>query len=201
MRSWKFRLWQSWLWYRLSWPFRWAHAPLCQRRRHDSFRLGRLWLCRSCTLFYTAMLESIGGTWILSLETVWGFVTLSGFAFLVVPLSYPPWYENYPRWSKDLLRSAAGVVLGGLLVLLFSPLSEAAALTLLILYLIFRRYKRRRLELGDHGCEGCPELGRGTICSGYILQANAFREYRDRIDEELNRPDRMLLLPVVRRSF
>ena len=35
---------------RWSYPFRWAHKPLCDRYRHDVLRLGHVHVCRSCVL-------------------------------------------------------------------------------------------------------------------------------------------------------
>jgi hypothetical protein len=116
-----------------------------------------------------------------------------GLAVPIVALSYPPWYEGHARGLKDILRIGAGVVLGSLLALLTASIWWASLLSLLALYGVFRQYKQLRLQVGDHGCEGCPELGKEAVCSGYSRQAEAFRAYRARVEEELNRPGRFPL--------
>lgn len=197
MTGWRFWLWRSWLWWRLSWPFRFAHAPLCPRRHAESWRLGPLWLCRSCTLFYAGIFTAFVTALSMTAFTPSAFLSSVSLLSLIVLASYPPWYEHYSRRIKDVLRLGAGLGVGVIFAAVVSPLGWIAAGVVLVLWLLFRRYRRLRLQLGDSGCAGCPELGRGDVCSGYARQADAFRAYRNLLEDEFNRPDR-LPLPIVK---
>jgi hypothetical protein len=143
------------------------------------WRVGRLWLCRSCSLLYGAAALTAGSAILLrptaSLVTwLFGLVAVP-----VVLLSFPPLYRALARRARDLLRAATGFLLGLALAWVFvgvwwaGVLILAAFFVLLRLYLPFRRRQRHAL------CAGCPELGRAGVCSGYRRQAVRIRRYED----------------------
>lgn len=157
--------------WRHAWPVRFAHHPLCARHRHETWRIGALYLCRGCVSMFgglalgTGLAIAAGGAWTASLAAL--------LAPLVLLLSWPRWYPRVPRRLRDLARFALG-----LLIALGSHAIFSAPLRLWPLLLLgaalWWLYRRQRVRVNAHRCDGCPELGRG-VCSGYAPHARAMR--------------------------
>jgi hypothetical protein len=184
----------AWEWLHHTWWFQWAHSPLCQRYRIDVLRLGRLHLCRSCTLIYGGFFLGAGMFFLLPTIRNIPFYSLTIVLLAVLTLSYPPLYHHWSRPVRDVVRFVAGVAGALFLGVLFlqSYLVIGGALALLALAYLWFRHRRRMVKL--KACDGCPELGLNKVCSGYELQADSIRAYRDVMDEEWNKP---YALPLV----
>jgi hypothetical protein len=176
------------VWWAWTWWFQFAHGPLCERFRPDTVRLGRARVCRSCALLYAGLAVTLVGVLCAGGAGRWLAPACGGLLVPLAVLSEPRLYRRLPRPAKDVLRAAAGVFLGlflGLFATAWWWVAAAAAGPLLALRRAFAR-ARRRVKARD--CDGCPELGRPGVCSGYARQADAVRGYSAVIEAELNRP-------------
>ena len=180
------RWWSTWLWWRHTWWFQFAHAPLCERFAADVLQVGRWRFCRSCALLYTGGLATLIG--LASMPAVHDAVPALAIALMAVilPLSYPPWYARLDRRTRDGLRFGAGVLLTLWLATGFvgSPLLATGIGALLLpIYLL---YRQQRARCHAHACAGCHELDRVGVCSGYSLQARSIRAYCEQMEDRLN---------------
>jgi hypothetical protein len=161
-----------WLRLRHGWPVRWAHHPLCARHAHETWKLGRLYLCKGCLALglglvaTTVAVLTAGGAW-----CAWGLAVIGPVA---VALSWPPFYQRLPRALRDLLRVAVGatIALAAWVTGTWPALAWPLLPALLLLWLIFRRSRQRVIA---RRCDGCPELHAPGVCSGYALQAACAR--------------------------
>lgn len=186
LRRLRFWLWERRVWWSWTWWFQFAHGPLCRRFRSDTLRLGRLHLCRSCTILYAGFALALLLVLAFCGDGLWPLLAVGSLLVPLVVLSEPRRYSRFPRLLKDVLRLAAGVFLGLLLGLLVTPwwwVTLAAIGPLLVLHRVFARFRRR---VKTHDCDGCPELGCPGVCSGYAQQAQAIRGYSAVIEEQLN---------------
>jgi len=166
------------LWLAHAYSFAWAHKPLCARFDRDVLRLGRVRLCRSCACVYGGMLFALAGglAWT---ETVreYGHIGLCLLAVPTLALSMPWVYHRLPRRMRDGLRFTLGsvIVLSGLAV--WQGHWLPGGIGLVVMLVAWRFYRRSRGIHKQHACDGCPELGSRTVCSGYAYQADLIRAY------------------------
>ena len=102
------RLKLSLLWLRHSYPFRWAHRPLCARFSDGILRFGSVQLCRSCLCVYGGLICCCLLCLFLDILRESALYVL---LFLMVPaiaLSIPQLYARWPRHLRDLLRFSMG---------------------------------------------------------------------------------------------
>lgn len=170
---------------RHDWPVRWAHHPLCARHRHETWRIGRLHLCRGCSslalgaLAGAALVTGVGGAW-----CPW---VLFALAPPLIWASWPPRYRQLPRRRRDLLRAGTGLIaVLALWSIWHYPLQAWPALPLLIA--TWRAFVPVRARLQARACEACPELGAGGVCSGYALQAACVRAIEAQLEREIEGP-------------
>lgn len=95
-----------WLSLRHGWPVRWAHHPLCARHAHETWRIGRLHLCKGCVALATGV--SAGTAAVLVAGGPWCAWTLAVIGPAAFAASWPPLYHRLPRWLRDLLRVLTG---------------------------------------------------------------------------------------------
>ena len=170
---------------RHDWPVRWAHHPLCARHANETWRIGRMYLCRGCVSLASGVIGS--AVVVLSAEGTWCLWALVALAPTVVPLSWPPLYRRLPRAVRDGRRLGAG--LRFVLSLWVTWRFPAQAWPLLpLLFLIWRWFARSRRSIQARSCDGCPELGARGVCSGYALQAACIRSLEAQIEEDLGLP-------------
>jgi hypothetical protein len=165
------------LWLRLAWKFNWAHKPLCERFRGEVLRIGPLRVCRSCTFLYAGMIAAcIAG--VVRPEAVAGRPLLfAGVLVAVALLSAPPFYKQWPRPVRDVLRFAAGALIpAGFIVLVLGYVILGAA-GLILMWIHWRFYLRHRRLRRARVCDGCPDLSPGAVCPGFGPQAEAARAY------------------------
>ena len=167
--------------WRHAWPVRFAHHPLCARHRHETWRIGRLNLCRGCASLASGL--AAGTIAVIVAGGPWTAVATAVLAPLVLLLSWPPWYPRLPRWSRDLLRVALGLLVATLAHAVFSaPLQWWPAV--LFGAAAWWLFRRQRARVNARRCDGCPELGRG-ICSGYAEHARAMRAIADDLESRM----------------
>jgi hypothetical protein len=170
---------------RHDWPVRWAHHPLCARHALETWRIGRLHLCRGCTSLF---LGAIGtGLGVLAAGATWCLWALLLLAPPTLLLSWPPRYRRLPRALRDGLRAATGAV--AVLALWTTWNFPAQAWPALpLLFLAWRGYVPVRARVQARACDGCPEFGAAGVCSGYALQAACVRSLEARIERDLGVP-------------
>lgn len=181
---WHVQLHLKCLWYTHVYPFYWAHKPLCERFQHDIIRIGYLFLCRSCLMFYAGIIVSLlfcslFPQFMQSMGATLFFVITA----ILVPLSFPPWYKKLPRWVRDALRLMMGMTMILCTYLLFfghfllGLISVALLMIFWKVYLIFRQQQKR------FDCDGCLELHDNKICTGFSFQAQGIRKYEKQATE------------------
>lgn len=167
--------------WRHAWPVRFAHHPLCARHRHETWRVGRAFLCRGCLSLAAGVTAGtiatlgFGGDWVSIAAAVLTPIVLLG--------SWPRWYALLPRLLRDLLRVALGLwlTIGAAAVVLSGPLLWPAVP---MVALAWWAYRHQRIKVMARRCDGCPELGRG-VCSGYAEHARAMRAIADDLESRL----------------
>ncbi len=174
--------------WRHAWPVRFAHHPLCARHRHETWRIGRMFVCRGCVSLALGLATGVAA--VFTVEAVSSAWLAAALAPIVLLLSWPTWYPRLPRAMRDFLRAALGVLIVCTSHAVFSaPLQLWPVLPLFLAAWWLYRRSRARVRLRQ--CDGCPELGRG-ICSGYALHAQAMRaielELEARIEANLSAP-------------
>jgi hypothetical protein len=184
------RLALGWLWWRHAYTFNVAHKPLCDRFRHNVWRVGSVHACRSCTLLYGSALLTAVLLLCLQIPDRLLFLILYGLSGAVVPLSYPLLYERFPRWAKDLLRCATGVVIVLMVAFLLRGQYGLGLLNIAVFAAAYRLCLREYRKWKLRACDGCPELGREEICSGFCRQAARVRAYETAAEAYLIREPR-----------
>ena len=179
------QLTQRWLWWRHSYPFRFAHKPLCDRLGSRVLRVGHVHLCRGCSLLYIGVAIGFALALLVEITPAARFVLAYGVAVPAFLASWPSWYARLPGAAKDLSRLAVGAAVVWLCSFLWwGPwwlgLANVAALVFARQFYVAQR--RRRLR---RACDGCPELGAGEICSGFSLQAACARRFEEAASQQL----------------
>lgn len=175
-------LYLRWLWWKHTWTFQGAHKPLCGRFHRDVIRMGPVRVCRSCSALYGSLALTL-----LAAPAYYGqldahaIAAASGALLGVVAASAPGVYQHVPRRGRDLLRSGLGILIGLVVVTLFTPLRFWAWGELALLAVAWQVYHRQRDRHRDEQdlCAGCPERGRPGICSGFAEQAVRLRAYEE----------------------
>jgi hypothetical protein len=170
---------------RHDWPVRWAHHPLCARHAVETWRIGRLHVCRGCSS--AALGATGGGVAVLVAGGAWCLWILLLLAPPIILLSWPPSYKNLPRAFRDLLRIGAGA-LAVIAVWATWHYPMQAWPTVPLLLMAWRVFARARRRVQARACDGCPELGAAGVCSGYALQAACMRVLEARIERDLAVP-------------
>lgn len=178
MKAWQLKS----LWWKQTWWFQFAHKPLCDRFHRETFRLGKLRVCRSCTLLYSALAISLG----LLATVSWPPISFALFSIsftAVLVASHPKAYRFWPRELRDCFRAGFGFLLPLTLftawkVHWFLPFALAG-----ILWGVWSWYSRVRAERKPQKCEHCPELAEGGVCSGYQQQTDSIRAYEEAATE------------------
>ena len=89
--------------WRHAWPVRFAHHPLCARHRHETWRIGRLYLCRGCASLAAGLVA--GTSAVLAAGGAWTAVASAVLLPVVLLPSWPAWYRRLPRPLRDALYS------------------------------------------------------------------------------------------------
>lgn len=181
------RLVPKWLWLKHAWFFNWAHKPLCEPYHEDVLRIGKLRLCRGCTMIKVGLAVALPLLLILQPTLpvlVAGFIL--GFA-IAAALSHPALHSRWPRWGKDALRFLAGACAAHVLALFLLGHLAMGTLAASACVGAYWLYARLRLPRRLERCESCAELGEG-ICSGYARQAEAIRAWDEDCVSRLGPP-------------
>lgn len=187
----------TWHWYRQTAWFQFAHSPLCARYHQDVYRLGGLALCRSCTLLYSSLVLSAVLLLVLQPSATFFFWATPALVGGLLVFSYPQLYHLLHRRARDFVRFLSGSALALFLgTMCFVPWWAVAGMAL-FLVAVHQVFRYMRMLVKQHACDGCPEYGHNDICSGYSEQADSIRVYRERMDDEWNKP---YVLPLVMRD-
>ncbi len=183
------KLINRWLWFKNCWWFTFSHKPLCTHYHKDTFKIGRLFVCRSCTLVYSSALITLIAALLLgSYFTVSMSIMLLCFTIGVTGLSYPPLYKRHSRTVRDILRSLLGVlIIASSFNIYHAPIiiwSYAPFTLLIICWVIFGK-SRQENKRGK--CYSCPEFKENSVCSGYEKQIVSVQAYQDKFAEILTK--------------
>ncbi|OAD20391.1 membrane protein [Candidatus Thiomargarita nelsonii] len=176
LKAWHVQLYLKCLWIIHTYPFYWAHKPLCERFQSDVIRIGTMFVCRSCFMFYAGMIVSVLFCSLFPQQTM-GVILFFVFSSILLPFSFPPWYKKLPRWARDTLRLIMGMTIVLCVYLIFfghfllGVFSAALLIIFWKVYLIFRQQQKR------HDCDGCLEFHNNEICTGFSFQAQRIRKY------------------------
>ena len=166
--SWRTRSAIEW---RHAWPVRFAHHPLCARHRHETWRIGRMFVCRGCASLALGLAVGVGA--VLLAPGAWvSWMTLA-LAVPVVVWSWPRTYPSLPRPVRDALRAALGLLIALASHTVFSAPAQWWPL-LPLGVAVWWVYRGHRAAVQRGRCTGCPELGHG-VCSGFAEHARIMR--------------------------
>ncbi|MFC1653116.1 hypothetical protein ACFL3F_05290 [Planctomycetota bacterium] len=165
------------LWIRYSYPFRWAHRPLCTCFRAGVLRLGSMHLCRSCVCVYAGMVLTVAGCLVFSDLRANAAALLVGFMVPTIALSLPQMYHRCSRSVRDVLRVSMGACIPLCASTAFIGHPWMAALCASLLYVFWRIYFKMRQRRRALACNDCPEYKQSGICTGCQIQAEAVRAY------------------------
>ena len=171
--------------WRHAWPVRFAHHPLCARHRHETWRVGGMYVCRGCVSLLGGL--ALGTASVIAAGGIWTGSVAALLLPIVLAVSWPRWYPRVPRPLRDVARFALGLVLALGAHAVFSAPSTLWPFLLLGPGLWWL-YRRQRLRVNARRCDGCPELGRG-ICSGYAPHARAMRAISTALEARLEKGD------------
>jgi len=174
----------KWLWLSKSYPFRWAHKPLCKYFKRDTLFIGGLFLCRSCVFTYLGIIITAVLS-ILFIELSKTISILLVFLLLITfPLSHPSIYQKIPRIIRDILRfNLGGIVSFSVLLLFYYNKVLLPSFVIGISFIFWRYYYQKRRIRKIKFCEDCNEYQKDSICSGYTFQASLIREYEEKATE------------------
>lgn len=170
------------LWWKNTWWFQWAHKPLCDKFHKETFQFGRLHLCRSCTLLYTALMGALLLLCSVSLPAD-SFAFVAACLGLVLAASHPKVYQIWSRGFRDLWRAGFGFLLPLTLYTAWKVNWLLPVLSAGLLWIVWSWFSRVRSEVKSHKCENCPELNEEGVCSGYQRQSMAIRKYEEAATE------------------
>jgi hypothetical protein len=179
----------AWFWLRCTYAFNWAHRPLCARFRDGVLRVGRAYVCRSCTLVYASAAATALLIWAAPSSVPSPFVFYALFVF-VMTLSCPALYERFPRPAKDVVRVATGALLALMVQFFVAGWWGLGLLNAAVFAACYRLYLAQYKQWKLRACDGCPERG-GGICSGFRMQADGVRAYEAAAEDYLGRYGRL----------
>ncbi len=162
-----------WLHLKHFWPFYWAHKPLCHEYSQKIIKLKKLNICRSCFFLWGSF--SIGIIGLVTFKFPWHETMLLPLVIVIVfgnELVYP----KLKRFYQDFHRSFLGLEISLILYYLIAlePFSILSGF-ILLLFLIINYKSRKKRKLNE--CFSCHEYGKGKVCSGYKLWANAHKDF------------------------
>ena len=175
----------KWAWWRMAWPYRFAHKPLCSRFHSDVLHVGRLNLCRSCACFHLGWVTTLAVLGLTSPAAGASLIALGLSLTAVVALSHPARHAGLERRTKDVLRALAGACPALAIGLVWSGHPRLGSALLVGLIALAFGWRRARASHRAQMCDGCPELLEQRICSGFRAQAEAVQAHERRVEDAL----------------
>ncbi len=159
-------------------PYLFAHKPLCSKYKKDTIKFfSKIYVCRSCFLFYTGIFLSI--IFCIIIKTDIRFLFL--LSLIVIISSHPFYYKHYSRFSRDLLRFLLGFSVSSLLINL-APINIYYALTLLCccfaIKSIYNKYRKK-----NDLCYNCNKQYSRKACEGYAEQTKALLQIEEKVSD------------------
>ena len=90
-------------------------------------------------------------------------------------------YGRLPRAARDVARASIGLTLAFAVGAVAGGELALAALEALALGVGYVVMARQRRSAKASACDGCPELSRGSVCSGYRRQSDAVRRWEEEL--------------------
>jgi len=169
----------------LSWRFKFAHHPLCDRYKGHVFQIGRkkpFFLCQGCSLTAFGIITgTILFLFIFQLKSnlIYWLILINAALFstlIIESLSIKS--RGIKKFSRFILGIGLGIsfmiIINGSMPLI---IKFGISANVIIGYSIFRFFRRDK-EKKDL-CKSCPELEKHEICSGLKLESKAMKEYSD----------------------
>ncbi len=173
----------------LTWKFKWAHHPLCERFEDHLWHIGDFTFCQGCFLSYAGTV--VGFIAFLTYFSRYIFNALGVLAVVavsLVPVLIVEFFNFENRSLKRFIRFWGGLGLGATFSLaLYRELSTwLRIISLIVAILGYGAFfvVRKHGEVEDK-CEGCPELIRDGVCSGYRKEKAAIEKYNSFLEKEL----------------
>ncbi len=167
------------LWLRHCWWFAWAHKPLCRYFHEDVLRIGKLYLCRSCTAAYGAGLVIALALWFFKFKPTYIAVIYAIFFPIALILSWPTTYKRLPRVSRDILRAVLGAAIPITAYMFFWGSKALAMAGIGCFALFWQAANQKRHQHKMKICECCPEMSSHRACPGYQQQLISIRRFQD----------------------
>lgn len=166
------------IWFKLSYPFRWAHHPTCdiyQNQRIDiSFNNKHLSLCRGCTFLYFSTVLSMIINFTFFQES---FSYLNYFGILLLSLGLVFYIDSkvINRKLKAIARIVIGYNFGLSLIILITTSDNIFRFVIFSTIIIFYHgYKSLRLIYPPANlCETCEYQPKIPYCPGMINKMEA----------------------------
>lgn len=177
----------QWLKIKTTYPFHFAHKPLCERHKGNTFHIGNTYLCRGCTLIYTAIFSAITLSFLIPLDNQFVNCLFSVVLLISVILSHPNLYKRLHRNICDITRYTFGLTSTYLSIVLFKTNMVIIPFFFAALYFCWTYYKKKRSESRSFICKGCPELNKKQVCTGYELQTKLTKKYEIRVEEYIEK--------------
>ncbi len=170
-----------WKHFKLTWRYKFAHHPLCDRYSNQVFRFKGVYLCQGCTLIYGGGILSF--VVFLLLPREFFPVEFIGWFYTALLLISPTFVVEVFKLSRPLKRIAR--ILNGITIgfwargfFYFSDWIIKIGIILLTVFFYYLFKLTRKIKGGPADlCVGCPELVQGTICSGYKPIYEKEKEY------------------------
>lgn len=149
-----------------------AHKPLCEKYKNEVIKLKKVYFCRSCFFIYLGLFTGL----FFQFKPVLYVVSLS----LIGLFSTEVFYKLLNRKVRDLVRFLSGFLILNTLYFMMK-LNIIGLYGTSIIFLVRHFYYEKRINRKLKECNGCVEVGRGEVCSGFIKQLPSMRKYENEL--------------------
>ena len=168
------------LWLKKTYPFHWAHKPLCATYREDLLTIQSLYICRSCFFGYLGIMTGLLFSIVPHPFHLKQSAILAAITWLVIlVVSLPKFYKKFSRQLRDLIRFSTGFTLVQIVFMFLHgqfilPLI-CCAVSSIVWTIYYKQRARRKINL----CHSCQEYSHENVCSGYKKQQLMIRSYEE----------------------
>jgi len=178
------RIYLKFLWFKKTYPFNWAHKPLCAHYEEDLLKIQNMHICRSCFFAYSGITANIMFLIIFrDFFIEYGGIVISSLLSFTLPLSQPIIYKKIPRKFRDLIRFFMGALIVQIVFALLTGQLILPLIAICLSYISWKIYFKQRAIRKIDLCHACPEYSEDKVCSGYKAQQSLIREYEEEATE------------------